>query len=47
MRPAMQTRNTTFTMTRPSALIPGRLSESSDEAICGPCGVIILASRQD
>src|SRR5215467_14132616 len=42
----MQTRNTIFTMTMPFVIIPSRASESSGEAICRPCGVIILASRQ-
>jgi hypothetical protein len=44
--PAMQTRNTIFTMTTPSVIIRSQASESSGETICKPCGVIIPASRQ-
>ena len=43
---AMQTRNTIFTMTMPFVIIPSPASESSDEAICRPCEVIIPASRR-
>jgi hypothetical protein len=40
----MQTQNTIFMM-MPFVIIPSRASESSGEAICRPCGIIILASR--
>jgi hypothetical protein len=33
-------------MTMPFVIIPSQASESSGEAICKPCGVIIQASRQ-
>jgi hypothetical protein len=33
-------------MTMSLVIIPSRASESSDEAICRPCGVIIQASRR-
>src|SRR5208282_6203468 len=45
-QPAMQTRNTIFTMTIPFVIIPSQASESSGEAICKPCEVTIPASRQ-
>jgi hypothetical protein len=45
-QPAMQTRNTIFTMTMPFVIIPSKASESSGETICRPCEVIIPASRQ-
>src|SRR5208282_3329895 len=45
-QPAMQTRNTIFTMTMPFVIIPSQASESSGEAICKPCEVTIPASRQ-
>src|SRR5882724_5304 len=41
----MPTRNTIFTVTTPFVIIPSRASESSGEAICRPCGVIIPASH--
>ena len=41
----MQTRNTIFTMTMPFAIILSQVNESSGEAICRLCGVIIQASR--
>jgi hypothetical protein len=44
-QPAMRTRNTIFTMTIPSVIIPSRASESSGGAICRPCGVIVPASH--
>ena len=45
-QPAMPTRNTIFTMTMPSVIILSQVNESSGEAICRPCGVIIQASRR-
>ena len=39
-------RNTISTMTMPSVIIPSQANESSDEAICRPCGVIIPASHR-
>jgi hypothetical protein len=45
-RPAMQMRNTIFTMTKLSATLPSQASASSGEAIYRPCEVIILANRQ-
>jgi hypothetical protein len=44
--PAMQTRNTIFTMTMPFVIILSQVNESSGEGICRPCGVIIQASRR-
>jgi len=43
---ATQTRNTILTMTTRFVTISSQVSESSGAAICRPCGVIILASRQ-
>src|SRR5580704_968132 len=42
----MQTRNTIFTLKMPFVTIRSQGSESSGEAICRPCGVIIQASRR-
>ena len=43
----MQTRNTIFTRDDANiCIIPNQGNESSDEAICRPCGVTILASRR-
>jgi hypothetical protein len=41
---AMQPRNTIFTMTMPSVIIPSRASESSREANYRPCGVTITST---
>ncbi len=43
---AISTRNMLFTLTMPSVTIRSQANGSSAEAICRPCGVIILVSRQ-
>ena len=42
----MQTRNTIFTVKMPFVIIRTQANESSGEAICRLCGVIIQASRR-